>query len=298
MTKHSIEDHGDLRKYFAALPNIVFQLGLNPYELALYAHFKQAAGDDGGACWKSRTTIAKESGMSSGMVTKARQALEAPRVELGGRPLVTVRDEPSKSGGKPTCRVMITDIWAVNMSKCSTSPHDVATSYHDGAPLATSPHDQRRHHTTLATSPHALKEKPKKKNQEEHTGAHARLMAFHDSRVVGGIPDAGAQGSAIKWLLARYTPELCEREYAKLAGEEWRNTPVTWLTVKKHIGGDLARSQNGNSHSNSGEKILTDYGDWYTVEGCDGTPSKRYRTPEAFARETGRNPEEVKAKWN
>ena len=167
MTKHSIEDHGDLRKYFAALPNIVFQLGLNPYELALYAHFKQAAGDDGGACWKSRATIAKESGMSSGMVTKARQALEAPRVELGGRPLVTVRDEPSKSGGKPTCRVMITDIWAINMSKCSTSPHDVATSYHDGEGLATSPHDQRRHHTTLATSPHELKEKPKKKNQEE-----------------------------------------------------------------------------------------------------------------------------------
>lgn len=168
MTRHSVDDHGDLRKYFAAIPHVVFKLGLNPYELALYAHFKQAAGEDGGACWKSRATIAKEAKMSSGMVTKARQALEMPRNELGGRALISVREEPSKSGGKPTCRVTITDIWAANMSKYSTSPHDVATSHHDGAPLATSPHDQRRHHTTLATSPHDPKEKPKKKNQEEY----------------------------------------------------------------------------------------------------------------------------------
>lgn len=169
MTKHSFEDHGDLRKYFAAIPNIVFQLRLNPYELALYAHFKQAAGDDGGACWKSRATIAKEAGMSSGMVTKARQALEMKRPELNNRPLITVTEEPSRTGGKPTCRVTITDIWAVNMSKCSTSPRDIATSHHDGDTRSTSPHDERRHHTSLATSPHVPKEKPMKKNKEEET---------------------------------------------------------------------------------------------------------------------------------
>lgn len=167
MAKHSVEDHGDLRRYFAAIPHIVFKLGLNPFELALYAHFKQTAGDDGGACWKSRATIAKEAKMSSGMVTKARQALEMPRAELGGRPLITVTEEPSKGGGRPTCRVTITDIWAANMTSRSTSPDDVATSYHDGAIATTSPHDEQRHHTTLATSPHDLKEKPKKKNQEE-----------------------------------------------------------------------------------------------------------------------------------
>lgn len=168
MAKHSVEDHGDLRRYFAAIPHIVFKLGLNPFELALYAHFKQTAGDDGGACWKSRATIAKEAKMSSGMVTKARQALELPRSELDGRALITVTEEPSKGGGKPTCRVTITDIWVANMTSRATSPSDVATSYHDGVPATTSPYDQQRHHTTLATSPHDLKEKPKKKNQEEY----------------------------------------------------------------------------------------------------------------------------------
>lgn len=136
-------------------------------------------------------------------------------------------------------------------------------------------------------------------NHKEPT-PHSRLMAFHASRLVGGIPDAGGQGAALKWLLERYSPEQCEAEYLKLAGEDWRSTPVTWLTVKKHIGADLARAiqMAPNGHSPAGEKILADYGDWYTVEGVDGTPSKRYRTPEAFARETGRNVEEVKAKWN
>lgn len=137
----------------------------------------------------------------------------------------------------------------------------------------------------------------KKGKEKKETSAHSRLMAFHDSHLAGGMPDGAAQAAAVKWLLARFTSEECEAEYKKLRSEEWRTTPVTWLTVKKQIGADLARG-NGNGHSDSGEKILTDYGDWYTVEGFDGTPSKRYRTAEAFARETGRNLEEVLAKWN
>jgi hypothetical protein len=167
MTKHSVTDDGDLRKYYAAIPKIVLQLGLNPYELALYVHFKEAAGDKGGVCWKSRATIAKESGMSVGMVTKARVALEMPRAEFNGRPLISVTEEPSKTGGKPTCRIAMTDIWGVNMSKFSTSPYDGATSYSDGEPLATSYSDDQRHHTPLATSPHAPKEEPLKNNNEE-----------------------------------------------------------------------------------------------------------------------------------
>jgi hypothetical protein len=168
MTKHTVSDDGDLRKYYAAIPNLVFDIGLNPYELALYAHFKKAAGDKGGVCWKSRATIAKESGMSAGMVTKARQALEIPRPEIGNRPLITVTEEPSKTGGKPTCRVAITDVWLSNMSKYSTSPHDIAPSYHDVEAGAPSPRDRSTSHSDRSTSPHVPKEEPIKNNQEEY----------------------------------------------------------------------------------------------------------------------------------
>ena len=167
MTKHRFTDSGgDLRNYFAAIPNLVFKLGLSPYELTLYCHFKQAAGDDGGVCWKSRTTIARESGMSLGMVTKARVALERQRSELQGRPLITVTEEPNRAGGKPTCHVSITDIWSANMLRFTTSPHDLAQPTSHSA-QATSPDDGQRHVTTFATSPHGHKEEPFKKNQEE-----------------------------------------------------------------------------------------------------------------------------------
>jgi hypothetical protein len=46
------------------------------------------------------------------------------------------------------------------------------------------------------------------------------------------------------------------------------------------------------------EKILEDFGDWYTVMGCDGTPSKRFRTAEAFARHSAHPLEEVLKNWN
>lgn len=298
--KHSVTDNGDLLRYYAAIPNIVFDLGLNPYELALYGHFKRAAGNGkGAACWKSRATIAKESGMSSGMVTKARQTLEMPRPELGGKALITVTDEPSKTGGKPTCRVLITDVWAVNMTRYSTSPHDGATSHHDVDPLAPSPHDvekgERRHHTTLATSPHVPKEEPLKKKKEEHC-AHARLMAFHAEHIEGEIPNPGAQGAAVKFLLKNFTPEDCEAVYAEMYSEQWRTTPVSWLQVQKEIGSRLKRR--GETQPANGGKILQDWGDMYTVMGADGTPSKRWRTPEAFARDKGLPLEEVLAKWN
>lgn len=177
MAKHSVNDSGDLRKYFSAIPNIVLQLGLSPYELALYVHLKQVAGDDGGVCWKSRATLARESGMSSGMVTKARQGLEKVRKELRGVPLIRVSEEPSKSGGLPTCRITITDIWAVNMTKFATSPHDVDTR-------ATSPHDRATSYSDQPTSPQRLKEKPLKKNPEEERGHpfdHFAVIEYTDS---------------------------------------------------------------------------------------------------------------------
>lgn len=214
MAKHTFADSGDLRKYFAAIPNIVFQLGLNPYELALYAHFKQAAGDDGGVCWKSRATISRESGMSAGMVTKARVALERPRAELANRPLITVREEPSKTGGHPTCAVTITDIWPINMAKFSTSHYDVAPSPYDVEVEAPSYRDHQRHHTTLATSPHDLKEKPMKKNQEEVTRQRGTRL-----------PDDFSLTDSIRDFAATNTPHVSLETALAEFVDYWRGVP-------------------------------------------------------------------------
>jgi hypothetical protein len=158
--QNSLRDGGNLRKYYVAIPNLVLTLGLRPFELALYIHIKQAAGDDGGVCWKSRNTMARESGMSSGMVTKARRSLELPRAELGGKSLITVAKESKSS----TLRASITNIWELNMSKYSSLLRPDVASPDD---LATASDDQSRHQTTFQTSQHVPKEEPLNKNQEE-----------------------------------------------------------------------------------------------------------------------------------
>lgn len=51
-------------------------------------------------------------------------------------------------------------------------------------------------------------------------------------------------------------------------------------------------------YTENGTKIVADHGDWYEVEACQGGgTSPRYRTAEAFARQTGRSLEEV-GTWN
>jgi hypothetical protein len=130
--------------------------------------------------------------------------------------------------------------------------------------------------------------------------AHARLMAFHAKHLEGKIPDGSAQSKAVKWLLEQtYTPQQCEACYVALSGQKWRETAVTWLTVKKEIGSWLKRDAEARAgFTETPQKILTDNGDEYTVLGPDGTPSKRWRTAEAFARDSRHPPEEVLAKWN
>lgn len=184
--KQEIVDHGDPRKYYAAIPNLVMKLGLNPYELALYVHMKKAAGDDG-VCFKSRATLAKESGMSAGMVTKARQTLAMPRKELGNKPLIHVKEETNKEGGKPRCIITITDIWPINMQQFTTSPHDVEVNHKVTTCQSTSPHDAQGHHTTsqghTAATKNNPEEEPVKKNPEETVFEFWKLHLDHPKSV-------------------------------------------------------------------------------------------------------------------
>lgn len=120
---------------------------------------------------------------------------------------------------------------------------------------------------------------------------HGRLMEFLSLRN-GGIANPGKEGKDAKLLLETYTPEQAEGCFDFLNAQKWRETAVTWGTVRGQIGNYLKK------HSNGSSQILSDNGDEYTVPGDDGTPSKRWRTPEAFAAATGKPLEEVKAKWN
>jgi hypothetical protein len=157
--RHSVTDNGDLRKYYAAIPNIVFKLGLNPYELALYVYLKQVAGEDR-ACWKSTATIAKEIGMGAGTVSKIKTSLAAPRAEIGNKPLIMITTE-MQNGGNANHVITITDIWPENMAELSRVREAKATRSRD---------ERARSGDEGTRSAGGDKEEPLNKNPEESSG--------------------------------------------------------------------------------------------------------------------------------
>lgn len=229
-----VVDHGDLKKYRTEIPNMVFNLGLSPYEFTLYCHLKKTAGADG-TCWKSTATLARETGMSSGMISKAKLALQQVFALTGG-PLITVNEESNPKGGKPKHCITLTDIWEQNFKhKGASSPHEGASSYSE---VASSPHER-------SSSPGEIKKELREERTKEET-AHALLFEHHKNRI-GKIPDGAAQGAAIKWILAAgFSAAQAIACYNFLVAETWRHGRVSWLIVKSEIGSWVAeRRGNG-----------------------------------------------------
>ena len=103
MTDQKISDDASLKRWRTEIPNIIDDLGLDPYERTLYVHYKRVCGANDGACWESVRTTAKKTVMGHGTVSQARRRLEK-------RGLITC----TKSN--QTVFVQMVDIWAVNMA--------------------------------------------------------------------------------------------------------------------------------------------------------------------------------------
>jgi hypothetical protein len=65
----------------------------------------------------------------------------------------------------------------------------------------------------------------------------SQLMEHHAKQFVDRrIPDAAAQGAAIKYILESFTPELAIKKYNQQLEESQGRYRVSWLTVRKEIG--------------------------------------------------------------
>lgn len=86
------------------IPNIVDDLGLDPYERALYVHYKRVCGENQGAyCFEATRTTAGKVKMSTGQVSLARKS-------LAERGLIIVQAE-----SRPVV-VTVVNIWEINTS--------------------------------------------------------------------------------------------------------------------------------------------------------------------------------------
>jgi len=103
----TITNEGPAHRYFAALPHIVWELGLDPLEITLLAYYIRIAGKDG-TCWQGTATIAEKTGISTGKVSQARRIL----AEIG---LIQVQEKGQQGRGKPY-RITIVDLWPLNVA--------------------------------------------------------------------------------------------------------------------------------------------------------------------------------------
>lgn len=110
--EESIPDH-----YFRTeIPNIIFELGLTPYELSVYAHLKRIAGDTG-KCWRTLKSLSSICGIKE---TKLRECLHSLSTNnfssLLKYPLITITSRKRVDGSQESNLISINSVWGVNGS--------------------------------------------------------------------------------------------------------------------------------------------------------------------------------------
>jgi hypothetical protein len=223
----------------------VLTLGLTPYELTLYVHLKRTAGVDG-TCWKSTATLARETGMSSGMVSKAKAVLQKVINPLN-RPLITVSDEVNQKGGKPNHLITVTDIWPQNMAHFASSQDEVA-------PEPRSPHERASSRDEVASSHSEIRKEPVEEvTQEEFKDPQHAVRA--DPRGTR-LPDDFCLNSEMREWAVLKTPHVNADEALVEFVDYWRGIPgqrgkkldwpATWRNRMRELEGRARRNGNGN----------------------------------------------------
>jgi len=120
---NTVTDRGASHRYRTEIPNVVIELGLRPFSLALYVHLKRTAGDTG-HCEKTTRRLADEmGGVSLGSISAAKADLSRPRDELDGKSLIEVVTVDDGKGTRyARDAITIVDIWPENMDRFGRAP--------------------------------------------------------------------------------------------------------------------------------------------------------------------------------
>ncbi|MBT4936514.1 hypothetical protein HON22_01205 [Candidatus Peregrinibacteria bacterium] len=213
-----VVEQSSVKNYWTEVPNLVFHLGLSAYELSLYMVIKRTAGASArGASTKATETLAKESGMSMGMVSKTKLALTRPREELAGKALIEISKISQKRGGKPLHKLEVVDIWEENFDFFKRKRKEKAISSREIAKKETP--SEAISHDEVAISQGEIKKNNNKKNNITTTEPKVECVEKPLSSVVVFLKkEIGLTSSLINQLIA-----LAEEKYKKdssLSAEE------------------------------------------------------------------------------
>lgn len=123
-------DLSSLHKCRTELPNILFELDLDPYEFRVYCQIKKITGD-GGKCWMSMRALAEKCNISERKLREVKKSLSQPIEQLGNIPLLKITKRKKEKGDLDTDLIEIIDIWPVNFQKSYSAARHAGGVQHD-----------------------------------------------------------------------------------------------------------------------------------------------------------------------
>lgn len=137
---YQIQDLSSNHTYRTELPNILFHLGLDPYELAVYCAIKRTAGDHG-KCFKTTATLAADANIDRKKYIEVKNALACKTFDiLGGKSIIHIQKRVDEKKGNMPDLITIIDIWPENYSyfldqkkktPCGQQPQPLVASSHN-----------------------------------------------------------------------------------------------------------------------------------------------------------------------
>ncbi len=128
------EEYSD-HTYRTEIPNIVFEMGLNPYELSAYCHMKRIAGDKG-LCYKTCQKLSEDIGCHRSKFIEVKKSLQ----EKG---LIRITHRKKEDGACTTDVITMIDLWPKNVeymtNKRKQNVPPVANGDIPPSPMATPP---------------------------------------------------------------------------------------------------------------------------------------------------------------
>lgn len=114
----TVIDSSSLHKYRTEIPNILFEMDLDPFELSFYLYLKRTAGDKG-KCWKSNKTLASESKISIRKINYLKISLEK-------KGLIKITQRKTKDGDQDSSIIEIVDLWPKNFAHFLKPNEDIS----------------------------------------------------------------------------------------------------------------------------------------------------------------------------
>lgn len=151
--------------YRTEIPNIIFEMGLDPYELSLYCYLKKTAGDNG-ACWKSIQTLCEETKFGRTKLMKVKASLES-------KGLIKISKRNNPTGGKSSDLITIVDLWSNNMKRMAEKFPDKHISIKQTEVVR---------QTNGGGPPNGHKEEPNK--EEPNKQQQAAAVSFDSEKIV------------------------------------------------------------------------------------------------------------------